>query len=188
MKLTDEEVPIIIEKALNRGNDLIQLHGNNLTFNGIKMLTDVLKTDTALQNVLLSNNPTIGDKGIDYLVDLFRNYNRTLRMLDLDKINLTDCGLVLLSDAIKANINLRNLHLGENNFTYDGIKILADALETNSTISDLDLSVTSECVRILAHALEYNTTLKILNLSRNENIKDDDIVYLAQVLFNDIRF
>ncbi|CAF1395998.1 unnamed protein product [Rotaria magnacalcarata] len=190
MNLIDRDVPIIIKNALNSENHCLQLNENNLTFNGIKMLTDALKANTVLDELLLSNNSNIGDNGIEYLVDLLMNYNRTLKVLDVSKINLTDCGLVLLANGLKANINLTEIRLGGNNFTNGGIKILADALKTNSTISDLDLSennLTSECVKILAGALKYNTTLKILDLSRNENIQDDGIEYLSQVLLDDNR-
>lgn len=190
MNLTDEDVPVIIEKAINCECHRIELCGNHIKSNGIKILADALKTNTVLQELLLANNPNIGDKGAEYLVDLLINYNRTLKVLDLTDINLTNCGLALLSDAIKVNIQLRELRLGKNKFTHDGIKILADALKTNSTIINLDLSennLTSECIITFADVLKYNTTLKSLDLSCNENINDDAIEHLVHVLLNQNR-
>ncbi|KAJ3275924.1 Leucine-rich repeat-containing protein 71 [Terramyces sp. JEL0728] len=107
-----------------------------------------------IRQLLLDQNPFIPE--ISYA--LFLGEESCLRTITLRGNNITDLGVKLISNALKANRNLVGLDLFENKIQKGGAEALSEALKVNSC-------------------------LQALNLGKN-HIGDDGALFLSKALSN----
>ncbi|CAF4672702.1 unnamed protein product [Rotaria sp. Silwood2] len=114
------------------------------------MLVDTLiSSRTKLKYLSFSNNPNIGDKGIEYLTNLLQK-NRSITFLALPNTGMTDYGVRLLADVL-CGVNddsicpsLEKLHISFNKLITDqSIEALIQIIEQNQTLKLLSLQYCS---------------------------------------------
>ncbi|CAF2945284.1 unnamed protein product [Rotaria sp. Silwood2] len=153
MNITDHDMILIIQRAFydykSKCIGLI-LRNNDLTSIGVKMLVDTLiSSRTKLKYLSFSNNPNIGDKGVEYLTNLLQK-NRSLTFLALPNTGMTDYGVRLLADVL-CGVNddstcppLEKLHISFNKLITDqSIEALIQIIEQNQTLKLLSLQYCS---------------------------------------------
>ena len=148
----------------------------------INLLVPVLKVNTSLSSLNLSNN-SIRHKGAKSLAQALR-VNTSLSSLDLSGNSIDAEGANSLAQALRVNTALSSLDLSKNSIDAEGANSLAQALRVNTSLSSLDLSknpIDAEGANSLAQALRVNTSLSSLNLSNN-SIRHKGAKSLAQAL------
>lgn len=144
MNLTDNDMPIVIKKALKRHKTEcigFILCYNELTAIGLKMLVDALVARRAqLKYLNLSNNPNLGDAAIEHLIYYFQNFS-SMTFLAVSNTGMTDHGVRLLADSICNTVigscgpPLEKLYLSFNDFiTDESLEALLQILEQNQTL------------------------------------------------------
>ncbi|CAF1260429.1 unnamed protein product [Rotaria sordida] len=159
MNLTDSDIPSIVQRAFYENKTKcigLILRDNALTSIGVKILVDALiATRTKLKYLSFSNNPEIGDEGIEYLANLLQK-SRSITFLAIPNTGITDRGIRLLADILCG----------------------VDADSTCPPLEKLHISfnksITDESMEPLIQIIEQNQTLKLLSLqhcSLSDNVR-----------------
>lgn len=97
----------------------LDLTHNNLTIQSVQILVESLTTNGTLQNLILSENPMIGDEGTR-LISQALNLNSTLKVLSLAVCNITNKGIRYLADCLQGhNTTLSRLYLFGNPYDHE---------------------------------------------------------------------
>jgi Ran GTPase-activating protein (RanGAP) involved in mRNA processing and transport len=89
----------------------LYLGQNDITDNGLKHLSDMLKTNRTLTWLWLSGNE-IGNEGIEYLSHILADYNVTLEWLFVNSNKLiTDSSIDGLLHMLKRNNTLKTFYI-----------------------------------------------------------------------------
>lgn len=148
MNLTDQDIPIIIDKAIRKKKCVsLSLSTNKITADGVRVLVDTLKSKKNLTHLILSGNP-IGDEGVKSIIELIPNC-RTLYHVALANTGITDQGVKLLADTLGSNKNfVRCLDLRSNTLITDAsVEVLLQMVDNDETLSACRLdncSISSE--------------------------------------------
>lgn len=86
--------------------ETLDLTHNLLNTESIAILAGALETNTSLKNLILSENPKIGDKGVNVLSEALK-INHSLNVLSLAVCNVGNKGIKMLVDCLEFN----NMHL-----------------------------------------------------------------------------
>lgn len=170
-KLTDRDLPTIIDKLGNKSYLSLQLQGNAITSQGITIITDsLLKNFSTLQDLWLSNN-CISDVGVQTLTRTFLSNNRVLKQLHLGSNCITDQGVQYLAGLLRSNVPLTDLWLYNNQITDEGVQHLTHALRTeNRNLKHLDLqwnkAISDPSADAFGEMFNRNRTLIRLNLRK----------------------
>ena len=172
MKLTDFDVPLIIQRALWEQKKCIGiiLRDNALTAVGVKMLVDaLLSAKTKLRYLGLSNNIGVTDAGIEHLARLLKE-SRTMTFLSLPNTGITDRGVRILADVLcrvdpEASCPpLEKLYISFNKaITDESMEALLEILEKNETLKILSLQncgLSNRARRRLKHVAAKKKTRK----------------------------
>jgi hypothetical protein len=147
--LTDSDMPLVLQRAfLNDQKKCIGLllRDNVLTSDGVKMLVDVLLTiRTTLKYLSFSNNPGIGDAGIEHVARLLQS-NRSITFLALPQTGISDRGVRLLADALC------------------GVDPESSCPSVEKLYISYNKSITDESLEALLQILEQSQTLKVLSV------------------------
>jgi Ran GTPase-activating protein (RanGAP) involved in mRNA processing and transport len=141
MKLTDRDIPSIIQGVMEKNCARLFLEGNEITTKGVQVLIKGLSKEkvnnSTLKDLSLSRN-TIGDDGAEHLVSLF---TRGLTRLWLCQTNLTDRGVNILLSALQGgNETLNELHLEGNELITDAsVDTIIRMVKQNQTLRELRL-------------------------------------------------
>ncbi|CAF4370917.1 unnamed protein product, partial [Rotaria sp. Silwood2] len=149
MNITDDDMILIIPRVFydNKSKCIgLILRDNALTSTGVKMLVDTLiSSRTKLKYLSFSNNPNIGDKGIEHLINLLQK-NRSITFLALSDTGITDHGVRLLADVLccvdtdSSCPPLEKLHISFNkSITDQSFEALIQIIEQNQTLKLLSL-------------------------------------------------
>lgn len=105
---------------------------------GCRMLGDVVRSNTTLQELSLSGVGMNGD-GLEYIIlGLMSNRNSALVKLDISRNGLGEKGAKLVEELLLANIpTLERLGIFETEFTQESTAPLARALAKNTTLHEL---------------------------------------------------
>lgn len=195
--------PVIIEFQYYQNNKTLRelniSKSNKLGFEGIKYISDVLKTNSILVRLSLNDN-SMGNSGaqaISYglklnlsLTELIlsRNQicdvgakalgealqiNKGLLSLRLDCNYITDVGVLFLCEALKCNTNIKKLSLLGNHIRDNGIIGICDALIINNTLTYLDIranDVGNPGAEAIYKALEVNKTMVKIDMTYKNHI------------------
>jgi len=103
MNLTDSDIPTVIERAFGQKKKKcfgLILRDNALTSEGVRILVDALLTIRInFKYLCLSDNPNIGDEGIEHLTRLLRK-SRSMNFLAVPNTGMTDRGVQILADTL----------------------------------------------------------------------------------------
>lgn len=146
MKITDGDIRKIIQHSPWEHKKCIGiiLRDNDLTSFGVHLLVDGLLTSKPkLQYLSLSNNPRIGDAGIEHLIRLLKA-SRSMTLLSIPNTGITDRGVRVLADALCATelgsacVGLEKLHISFNKLVTDeSVDALLEILSKNQTLKNL---------------------------------------------------
>jgi hypothetical protein len=125
-----------------------------------EILSVILLSDVEYINLNNNNIDSLGAVKIaEYLDD-----DPPLNRLSLDHNRLNDDDAILISQAMKRNINLRHMDLKGNSFTSVGVKALLTCVFDNSTLNAIS---------------ESNHTLTRINMFHNHN---DKLAFCTEIL------
>ena len=171
----DNDAVRILTGYMKRSESLSSLNLNysDIGDAGATALAEVLRTNTTLNSLGLSNNPGIGNTSVISLCESLK-VNTTLSSLDLSGTGISDAGVLSLVEVLKTNTSsLTSLLLSDIKISHQSLKSIAEVLRVNSTLKNLKFEGNKVGVggtKLIAESLKANTTLKLLSLSRN-NIK-----------------
>ncbi|UJR12891.1 hypothetical protein I4U23_017065 [Adineta vaga] len=131
-------------------------------------LANALDNITTLSILRLDSN-RIGDKGIQFLMKIFKI--NALKEIDLSNNQLGyGDGIQILAEFLQANTTLLKLNLSNNQIAFSGSKYLSNALEKNTTLTSLYLrsdNIDDRGIENLSQALKINKTLEHIDVSNN---------------------
>lgn len=161
--------PISIALTLNRYVKVLDLTDNFLNYDACYHLGEMLSRNTFLQELNLSGC-RIGPYGAKRIFAGLPT-NRALKVLNLNKNQLTDHGTEFFAQTILKNIDVQNVYLSYNNIGAKGAGALAEAFETYNKFTHIDLSwnnlYSPAGTFNLLSRLSENKVLQELNLSWN---------------------
>ncbi|CAF1691150.1 unnamed protein product, partial [Adineta ricciae] len=106
----------------------LHLGANQISNDGVLLLTEILKTNTTLKVLWLDNN-RINDQGVHNLTNVLCQQNKTLRELSLKKNKLiTSSSVKDFIRMIEKSQSLKELDLSFCNLTKQNGKQLRDAI------------------------------------------------------------
>ncbi|CAF4159972.1 unnamed protein product, partial [Adineta steineri] len=182
-KLTDNDIPIIIQHAIiDKKCSYLSIKKNMITDNGINHLAKAIESNTSLGVLALDNNK-ITDVGVHYIAQALQA-NTRLVLLNISDNQITEKGARFLSEFLQANSTLQDLLIDYTSIGDRGIQYLANTLVQNSTLEYLSLAatgLTDNGVENLAEMLNHNTTLIDLNVGHNP-ITDSGIKLILDAL------
>ena len=146
LKIGDADVRTILQrKPWERQRCLgIILRDNDLTSFGIYLLVDGLVAAKAkLKYLSLSNNPRVGDAGMEHIVRLLKS-KRSMTSLALPNTGISDHGVRLLADALcgadkeSTCARLEKLHISYNKLVTDkSVDALLEILKKHASMKSL---------------------------------------------------
>ena len=103
MGINDSDMRVIVARVLwgrRKACTQLILRDNVLTGDGMKILVDeLLATSSKLKSLVLSNNSSIGDKGIEHCARLLQA-SRSLTMIALHYTGISNRGVRILADVL----------------------------------------------------------------------------------------
>ncbi len=120
----------------------------------------------------------------ELLLQRINDNDPTLTIASISHNTLGDAEVIILSEAIKANIFLQSINLSANKINDAGAKALSEALKTNTFLQSIDLSSNNFAlagVLALSEALKINQSLRSFYLTYSR-IDDDGIKALSEGL------
>ena len=152
------------------------LHSNNIGSTGAVSIFISLEHNTSLEELDLSENGqlVVGDsEAVGCAIERMLNVNRTLKLLNLAKCDLSSEVASSFSNGLAQNHSVRKMILHSNNIGSTGAVSIFRSLEHNTSLEELDLSENSQLAEgdsealgcAIERMLNGNRTLKVLNLS-----------------------
>lgn len=163
--INDDGIDIVINTALIKKQcQSLILSNNNLTENSIRKLSIPLSSNVALRILRISNNH-LSDSAMKVLSEALKIRNLTLEELILSSNEISDQGLIYLSDMLIINDTLIVLGLQENKITDKSVKYLSNVIQfKNKVIKEISLysnrSITDASVDDMANMLQNSQSLK----------------------------
>ncbi|KAG1928749.1 protein NLRC5, partial [Pimephales promelas] len=164
-------VPLLQDKHCKLNT--LMLRNCDLTEESCSALATVLRSNSSLKELDMSNNDNLQDSGVKKLEDALKNTNCRLEKIRLRNCDLTKESCSNLATVLRSNSSLKELDMSNNNLQDSGVKKLQIALENiNCTLEKLrlsDCSITEEGYIALASALRSNPSHLIeLDLTGND--------------------
>ena len=117
----------------------IDLNENNITSIGLQYLAKMLKTNSSLIWLGLHTN-SIGDRGMEALVDTLTRDNKNLEVLDLCfNKSITDKCVESLIEMVQHNRSLKRFHMFNCNVSEAGRDRIRRAATSNTSIRQLEI-------------------------------------------------
>lgn len=164
-KIDDHNIDIVIDAAIiNKQCQSLILWNNGITTHSISRLASTLKIITTLQKLSISNN-YLSDTSMRHLSESLSYNASTLKVLVLSSNDITDQGLIYLSDMLKTNNILTVLGLQDNKITDKSTQYLCQAIQSyNNTIQEVSLysnkSITDESINHIINMITNNQSLE----------------------------
>ncbi|MCG8620909.1 MAG: hypothetical protein MJE68_02755, partial [Proteobacteria bacterium] len=155
--MTDTGVASLAD-ALHTNNTLetLNIRFNQISEEGASHIAKVLNSTGVLSSLRLSNNPKIGDKGLQSIFDALKQ-NKTLKELIIDNCGMTDTGVASLADALHTNNTLDFLFiLGNGAITENGLVCLVETLSRHSGLKKLGIPCRDEVRKTINEARRRN--------------------------------
>jgi len=115
---------------------------------------------------------------------LYNNDHANLKELNFSHCNLSDVGIVAISDFIKVSMTLRKLDISHSNISKIGIAAICYSLKHNNILQELNMSYNKmrydEAVEV-AEAIQVNATLQKLDISYC-SISDNGVITISESL------
>ncbi|XP_054715843.1 protein phosphatase 1 regulatory subunit 37-like [Uloborus diversus] len=185
----NEQVLLIVGRALRLGSNLVTLHLENCGIFGrcLVILVAALKLNTTMRELFLAENKISSADGFQ-LGNLLRT-NTHLELLDLSNNKLGDEGLTHVMDSLGQQSNtsgrgLSTLILWNNELTEKGMPCVSRALTSARAIRRLNLgsnSILSSGIQEMKQSFICNRTIEILELE-NAGITSEGAFALAEYI------
>jgi hypothetical protein len=137
----------------------IDLHGNNITGNGMIHLAHYLSKATVLRELSLEwNNLGSSIHGFEVLCSAIAE-NVSLVSLDLRNNCITEAGAGALATLIRANTALQKIDLRWNEIGTEGARTIISALERNKFITEFEITgnkVSEDALNVIEELVERN--------------------------------
>lgn len=115
-------LPRVLLNTTNCHLQTLDLTHNYLTTESISVLANLLESNNSLSNLILSENPMIGDTGTKLLCKAMER-NKTLSVLSLAVCSITSKGIQLLADCVEShNTQLTRIYLFGNPYNQTNSK------------------------------------------------------------------
>jgi Ran GTPase-activating protein (RanGAP) involved in mRNA processing and transport len=169
-KLIDDDMEIVVTQAImNKKCTKLRLGWNRITSSGASSLADALLNNNTMEELSLWRNCML-DLGIQFLAETLSINKSTLKKLDLSENGITDIGAAHLAEMLKTNRILTHLSLCKNELTDRGVLLLSNALQNrNHTLEVLSLSenklLSDSSVAALIDMIKNNCSLTKLWLN-----------------------
>ena len=180
----------MIAEAISINKTLLKLDISycDVPDSGAVVISESFKNNITLQEVIISlktvristGDPSCNlfDQNIDNTrVQIVSNLlcNKIVKILDLDISNnqISDDGVLPISDCLRQNNTLQHLNMSHNNISVKGAKELADVIQVNKTLRSLDISycgIPEEGALVISESYKNNKTLKELIMSWEDAI------------------
>uniref|UniRef100_UPI00398F5772 nucleotide-binding oligomerization domain-containing protein 1-like n=1 Tax=Pristiophorus japonicus TaxID=55135 RepID=UPI00398F5772 len=161
---------------------VIRLNANQITDDGVQVLTEELKKYKIVQFLGLYKNQ-ITDTGAQYVSTLI-NECPSLIKLTIGYNKITSEGGKMLAQAVQKSQTMKHIWMWGNQIGDSGAVAFAKALRNHPSLKELSLAangISTEGGKSLAAALKDNSSLKILWLTGNE-LDDEAARCFADVL------
>ncbi|CAF1216652.1 unnamed protein product [Didymodactylos carnosus] len=146
----------------------------------MNQLLDEIKINQPSQQQQQQHYPSHHNKELEDEI----NKQKTETWLNLDKRQITDQDMILLSNELKINTKWTTMYLRWNQITSVGIQYLCEGLEKNETITTITFSTNQlgdMGIKILSQFLKTNKILSRIYLNNNQ-ITDEGVSYIAEML------
>ena len=110
----------------------------SMSEDGAIVIGDFVNSIQTLQHFTMSKLKEFSSDGARIFVNKCQN-NKTLLVLNISEINLTDDGVDAICSCIEHNI-IQELYLSKNKIAKKGAKILAKAVKKNTSLNTFDIS------------------------------------------------
>jgi Ran GTPase-activating protein (RanGAP) involved in mRNA processing and transport len=186
-KLTDHDMAIILKYAvLEKKCQILNLWGNQFTYQSISILANILNGNQTLKELDLSYNH-LSDKGVEIISKVLSLNNCVLKEIDLSSNGITDKGAEYLSNMLRKNQKLKFLILNKNDITNNGLILLSNSLvNDNKKLKHLKIEsnpfITRTGIIHILNLLKNNQTLENIYI-KNCSISDRDFYILEQMAF-----
>ncbi|CAF4892828.1 unnamed protein product [Rotaria socialis] len=164
-QINDDNIEVVIKAALIKKQcQSLILWNNHLTCYSISRLSSALSMNKSLTKLSISKNH-LSDSAIKDLSESLSFNNCTLKQLVLSSNEITDQGLIYLSDMLKTNEHLIVLGLQDNKITDKAIQYLSQIIQfKNQVIEEISLysnkSITDGSVDDIFDMIRHNQSLK----------------------------
>ncbi|XP_078056855.1 nucleotide-binding oligomerization domain-containing protein 1-like [Mustelus asterias] len=160
----------------------IRLNANQITDDGVQVLTEELRKYKIVQSLGLYKNQ-ITDIGAQYVSTLIAECSSLIK-LAIGYNKITTEGGKMLAQAVRKSKTIKHLWMWGNRIGDEGAVAFAEALRNHPSLRELSLAanhISTEGGKHLASALEDNSSLKTLWLTANE-MDDEATRCFADVL------
>ena len=188
---TESAVAIVTKLAKNAVIQELDLQGNDLNHHAAEAFAKVFQErcsrgqHTPLQQILLQDNPRLGERGTSPLFNSIAFPKSCVTVLNVSNTGVNDDAVLCLANSLKTN-NIQSLNLSKNYITELGCMALAQQLENRHTVTYLSLSnnkVRCEGAVSLAAMLETNRSITTLEID-DARIGDQGCIALGVALTN----
>ena len=174
-----------LAKALEKNATLtlLSLRSDGIGPVGMRALTEVLRYNEHISDIILFGHNGDGDERADAVSDVIKD-SRKLSKLHLTNFGICRVGAAFIGEALKRNSVLQELSLENNAIGSDGAAAIGDALKMNHILTEINLSgngIGDEGCGPIADALVVNKSLRTLYLQHNR-IRDAGAGLLANAL------
>ena len=175
-----------INVSLQNNTKLQSLKLKNMTTEGGKLISEIVRTNKTLQRLDLSNNTLFDDGAVTINISDGLKNNNTLLEINISHNNITNKGTKNITEAIQVNKILKKLNLSHNILSDDGATLISSCLKCNISLLELNIShngITDKGTKEVAEAIEINSTLQNIDISRN-HISVEGLVYFMKAVKN----
>jgi Ran GTPase-activating protein (RanGAP) involved in mRNA processing and transport len=161
----------------------LNLSCNNITDEGLRLITRAILKANNLVNIDLSDNQLeeFGAKKIaKILID-----NKSIKTINLNNNHIKDGGIKFIAESLRRDNIVIIIGLANNQIEDDGVKAIAKMLENNFKITNIDLSnnsITDKGADSLIAMLKINKSITKINLSNNRDISHKKIEEIEKLL------
>jgi len=130
--------------ASNSNLRCLNLGNNEITANGMRLLSEALPAFLALKELYLYHNPEIGVQGGQALAKLLSSKDIGMRCLEnlvVSVCGLGDAGIRAIAGAARGNEQLKELDVSGNGVTEVAMHCVADVIIHNMTLTKLNLGL-----------------------------------------------
>ena len=183
----------------------LQLYDCNITDIGMSVLEQFISDNTTFGYVDLRDNKSspwgvycaiirhcsvdsltlCGDHGIEDYVNKIKDcLQMNTKLISLTLCNITNNGVISISEAIQGNTTLQIFDLSNNSIYDDGATAIGDSLKHYISLQQLNIScnnITDKGIKVVAEAIRMNSTLRNINISKN-HISTEGILYFMEAV------
>eukprot|EP00826_Nyctotherus_ovalis_P026373 TRINITY_DN20605_c0_g1_i2.p1 TRINITY_DN20605_c0_g1~~TRINITY_DN20605_c0_g1_i2.p1 ORF type:complete len:315 (+),score=98.16 TRINITY_DN20605_c0_g1_i2:160-1104(+) len=158
--LTDEACAVLAKYLEYHDTfSVLDLHGNNITGNGVLHLSRFLSKSTTLRELSLEwNSLGASVHGLEILCSALAE-NVSIASLDLRNNCITEAGAQALATLVRANTSLQKIDLRWNEIGTEGARVIIAALERNKFITDFEVSgnkISEDAMNVIEELVERN--------------------------------